>query len=187
MKLKAALFALKSFTNIKNCEIFLRIDNTTAISYVNKMGGVQHPNLHRIAKEIWQWCEVRDIWLFASYIKSEDNVEADRESRIKNIDTESELVDYAFCQAIEAFGNPEIDLFATRINTKCEKYFSWKNNPETLAVDAFTKNWHSIGLFWAFPPFALILKVLKKIVVDKATGIVVVPFWSSQPLVSLVY
>lgn len=131
LELKAALFALKSFgKNIKNCEILLRMDNTTAISYVNKMGGVQHPNLQKIAKEIWQWCEAKDIWLVASYIKSKDNVEADRESRIKNIDTEWELANYAFYQAIKAFGYPEIDLFATRINTKYKKYFSWENDPE---------------------------------------------------------
>lgn len=177
----AALFAIKSFAkNIRNCEILLRIDNTTAVSYVNKMGGVQHPNLHRIAEEIWQWCESRDIWLVASYIKSEENVEADRESRVKNIDTEWELADYAFRRAVGEFGEPRIDLFATRCNTKCERYFFWENDPEVLAIDAFTKDWHSLGLFWAFPPFALILRVLKKIVVDKATGIVVVPLWSSQ-------
>lgn len=78
LELQAALLALKSLAkNIRNCEILLRMDNTMAISYVNKMGGVQHPNLQKIAKEIWQWREVRDIWLVASYIKSEDNIEAD--------------------------------------------------------------------------------------------------------------
>jgi hypothetical protein len=46
------------------------------------MGGIQYPQLHKIAKQIWQWCEKRKIWLFASYIKSKDNKEADKESRI---------------------------------------------------------------------------------------------------------
>ncbi|XP_011859353.1 PREDICTED: uncharacterized protein LOC105556850 [Vollenhovia emeryi] len=101
-----------------------------------------------------------------------DNVEADRESRVKNIDTEWELADYAFRRAAERFGHPEIDLFATRNNTKCKKFLAWRNDPEALAIDAFTVNWHSQGLFWAFPPFALILKVLKKTIVDQATGIV---------------
>lgn len=117
----------------------------------------------------------------ASYIKSEDNVEADRESRINNIDTEWELADYAFRRAVERFGLPEIDLFATRCNTKCKKFLAWERDPEALAVDAFTVDWHLQGLFWAFPPFALILRVLKKIKLDEATGIVVVPHWTSQP------
>ncbi|XP_071578071.1 uncharacterized protein [Temnothorax nylanderi] len=174
LELIAALFALKSFASeYRNCEILLRIDNTTAVAYINKMGGVQHPNLHRIAKEIWQWCKIRDIWLVASYIKSEDNVEADRESRVKNIDTEWELASYAFYQAVRAFGRPRVDLFATRCNTKCKEFFAWKKDPEASAIDAFTVNWGLLGLFWAFPPFVLILKVLKKIIVDRATGIVV--------------
>lgn len=116
----------------------------------------------------------------ASYIKSEDNVEADRKSRIKNIDTEWELADHAFRQVVEAFGYPEIDLFVTRSNTKCKKFLAWKNDPEALAIDAFTVNWHSLGLFWTFPPFVLILRVLKKIIVDQAIGIVIVPYWTSQ-------
>lgn len=53
-------------------------------------------------------------------------------------------------------------MFASRCNIKCKSFFAWKNDPEALAVDAFTVNWNSLGLFWAFPPFALILKVLKK-------------------------
>jgi len=182
LELKASFFALKSFVgDLTDCEILLRIDNTTAISYINKMGGVQHPNLHRITKEIWQWCEARNIWVTASYIKSKDNVIADQESRIKNIDTEWELADYAFIKAVDRFGQPEVDLFASRCNAKCKKFFAWGRDPEATAIDAFTVNWGSLGLFWAFPPFALILRVLRKIMVDQATGILVVPHWTGQP------
>lgn len=145
------------------------------------MGGVQHPNLHKITKEIWQWCEVRGIWLTASYIKSEDNTETDSESRVRKIDTKWELAEYAFQKAIKRFGHPEIDLFATRCNRKCKNYFVWERDPAALAIDAFTRNWHTLGLFWAFSPFAVILRVLKKIIADRATGIMVVLHWTSQP------
>jgi len=47
-------------------------------------------------------------------------------------------------------------------------------------VDAFTVPWGPLGLFWAFPPFAL-LRTLRKIVTDGATGIVLVPNWANQP------
>ena len=53
LELLAVLFGLKSFaSDYKSCEILLRVDNTTAIAYINKMGGVQYPHLHAIAKEI---------------------------------------------------------------------------------------------------------------------------------------
>jgi len=35
--------------------------------------------------------------------------------------------------------------------------------------------------FYAFPPFILILRVLRKIIADKAEGVMVVPWWPAQP------
>ncbi|CAG9136633.1 unnamed protein product [Plutella xylostella] len=55
------------------------------------MGGVQFPHLNNLARSIWQWCEERGIWLFASYINTKDNVEADEESRKVNPDVEWSL------------------------------------------------------------------------------------------------
>ncbi|XP_052748927.1 uncharacterized protein LOC128200238 [Galleria mellonella] len=181
LELLAVYLGLKSFANTKkDCDIILRVDNTTAISYINRMGGVQYPHLNHIANIIWKWCEERRIFIFASYIKSTLNTEADRESRNLNIDTEWELASYAFSEIVYTFGKPDIDLFASRVNTKCPKYISWKRDPDAYNIDAFTLDW-STYFFYAFPPFAIILKVLNKIIHDRATGIVVVPQWPSQP------
>ena len=77
-------------------------------------------------------------------------------------------------------GKPKVDLFATRANAKCKKYVSRFLGPFSFAIDAFTLNWSSF-YFYAFPPFAIILKVLRKIKNDKAVGIVIVPYWATQP------
>ena len=81
---------------------------------------------------------------------------------------------------MNSYGRPEIDLFASRLNAKCDKYVSWKRDPSAFNIDAFTLDW-SPYLFYAFPPFSLILKCLRKIINDEATGILVVPYWPSQP------
>lgn len=173
--------ALKCFArSLTSTEILLRIDNTTAISYINRYGGVQYPHLNKIARNIWQWCEERRLHVYASYIKSKENVDADEESRRQNIDTEWSLSQSAFEKISITFGFPEIDLFATQLNAKCQKYISWKRDPEAFNIDAFTLNWSSF-LFYAFPPFSTILKCLRKIINDKATGILVLPYWPSQP------
>lgn len=58
LELKAALLALKCFANdLLNCEIFLRINNTTAMAYINKMGGVKVEYLHADTEKLWNWCE----------------------------------------------------------------------------------------------------------------------------------
>lgn len=55
LELKAIFYALKCFaSNLKNCNILLRIDNTTAVAYVNKFGSIQHPLLAEIVRNIWQ-------------------------------------------------------------------------------------------------------------------------------------
>lgn len=181
LELLAAFFAVKCFASeLSQCEILLRLDNKTAISYVNRAGGVQYPHLSDLSRKIWEWCEPRKIWLQASYIPSIKNVEADRASRNTNIDTEWELAQTAFKQIEQEFGPFTVDLFASRINTKCKQFCSRFPDPEAKTVDAFTVSWKNEA-FYAFPPFALILRTLRKIINDKATGIVIVPLWPTQP------
>lgn len=180
LELIAAFYALKCYAkDYENCEILLRIDNTTAISYINRMGGIQFPNLNKIARKIWQWCESKNLIIFASYIKSKENVIADKESRVLTIETEWELNQNQFNMLKSRFGKFDIDLFATNINKKCEKFVSWHRDPESFVVDAFTIRWHQY-YFYAFPPFSLILRVLNKIINDKATGVLIVPHWPTQ-------
>lgn len=181
LELKAAFFGLKIFArDMSNCEILLRIDNVTAISCINRMGSIQYPHLNEISRDIWKWCEKRRIIIFASYINTKENREADLLSRKKFTDTEWELCGSAFKNIIDNFGVPEVDLFASRSNAKCHTFVSWKNDPDAWVVDAFTISWSKL-FFYAFPPFSLILKMLQKIISEKAKGIVVVPYWPTQP------
>ncbi|XP_053595511.1 uncharacterized protein LOC128667832 [Microplitis demolitor] len=181
LELIAAFFGLKCFAQeYKNAEILLRIDNTTAIAYINRLGGVQYPELNRLARDIWQWCEQKKLWIFASYIPSKENTDADRESRRSNIDTEWELGDSFFGEIARKWKNLEIDLFAMRVNAKIQKFCSWKRDPEAFCIDAFTMDWGNY-FFYAFPPFSMIMRVLRKIRLDRAEGIVVVPYWPTQP------
>lgn len=73
-----------------------------------------------------------------------------------------------------------IDLFATRLNHKFDTYCAWQPDPGCSFVDAFSQNWHPFH-FYAFPPFSLIPRCLQKINKEKATGILTVLLWPSQP------
>lgn len=181
LDLAAAFWALKTFASeLHNCEILLQIDNTTAIEYINKMGGIQHPHLHSLSREIWIWCESKKLWIYASYIALKANVDTDRESRIRNVDTEWKLADNTFQEILQTSPNSTIDLFASNSNTKCNSFCSWICHPDAEAFDAFMISWKSRP-FYAFPPFSMILRTLQKIISDEASSIVVVPWWTSQP------
>lgn len=181
LELLAAFYGLKCFAkDLQSCQILLRIDNTTAIAYINRMGSIQFPKLSSLCREIWQWCERRNLWIFASYIPSRENTIADKESRQLPFETEWELAPWAFNKIISTFDYFEIDLFASNINKKCNRFVSWKKDPDAWAIDAFTINWVN-KRFYAFPPFSLVLRTLQKIANDEADGVVVVPFWPTQP------
>lgn len=180
LELKAVFYGLKCFAKDKiSCAILLRIDNTTALSYINRMGSIQYPKLSKLSKEIWQWCEVRNLWLFASYISSKENKDADAESRVTQSETEWEFANWAYESVESSFGRFDIDLFASNINSKCKKFISWHRDPEAWAVDAFTVPWTTL-YFYAFPPFAIILRTIQKIISDKAEGVLIVPLWPTQ-------
>ncbi|XP_015119029.1 uncharacterized protein LOC107042483 [Diachasma alloeum] len=188
LELKAALLGLKCFaSSLTSCQILLRIDNTTAIATINKMGSVQFNKLNTESRRLWQWCEERSLWVFASYIQSKENFEADAESRKLPTDTEWELASWAFSRINNSFGPFEVDLFASYLNHKCENYAAWRRDPGAMVIDAFTISWSDI-YFYAFPPFSVISRVLQKILDDEAEGVIVVPYWSTQcwfPLIQM--
>ena len=178
----AAFHALRSFFNpgITNCHILLRMDNTTAVAYINHMGGTKSIACNELAKTIWEWCITRKIWITAAHVPGVDNSIADKKSRIFNDNLEWMLHVDIFRNICETYGTPDIDLFASRLNAQLTRYVSWKPDPTAEAIDAFTINWGNL-FFYAFPPFSLILRCLQKVEQDQADGIIIVPKWPTQP------
>ena len=181
LELLASFLGLQSFCNKEmNIHIHLKMDNITAVTYINNMGGTKSVACNRLAKQIWQWCLDRQIWLTASHLPGEQNCVADYESRHFQTQTEWMLDVGVFQDICKIVGKPDIDIFASRLNAQLPRYFSWKPDPGAEAVDALAQDWGQ-DIVYAFPPFCLISTCLRKIVHDKAEGIMVVPKWATQP------
>jgi hypothetical protein len=165
---------------IKNKQILLRVDSTVAISYINKLGGCKSPRLHQVARDIFKLAESNSISLYASYIASRDNYIADKESRADDDDSDWMLdreIFLKFCNDLNF--SPNIDLFASHLTRQCKVFVSWHPDPESTYVDAFTLDWEKFR-FYAFPPFSMIARSLKKVQNDNATGLFIVPWWPTQ-------
>ena len=81
LELLAAFLALRSFLpNRRKLNILLRIDNVTAIAFLNGMGGTHSQELSDLAVRIWEWC-VEEIIIHAEHLPGKENVRADWESR----------------------------------------------------------------------------------------------------------
>ena len=159
---------------VKQKHVKLMVDNMMALTILNNMGTSRSWKLNELNKDIWDWCIVRGISLPVN------NSIADRESRLNRWEIEWTLNQELFDAGINRLlVQPDIDLFASRLNYQLKPYASLKPDPGALAVDAFTLRW-SQYLFCAFPPFSMIMRTLQKIHRDQATGLLVVPFWPTQ-------
>ena len=115
LELGAVWLALNAyFRNSCNARhVKILSDNSTAISYVNNMGGKLEP-YDDLAKNIWEFCISKNLWIAACFIPGTDNITADWKSRKFNDDIEWQLAPSVFKQVISLLGfSPEIDLFAT--------------------------------------------------------------------------
>lgn len=180
LELLGAFFALKCFLkDSKDLHVQILMDNMTGIAYINNMGGCKSPQCDTLAKEIWEWCINKNIWVSATFLPGKHNVVADRCSRHFNDNLEWKLDENVFERIINLWGNPSIDLFASRINAQLLNYVSWHPDPEAKFIDAFSISW-SNKFVYIFPPFNLIFDVLQKIQIDLTEAILIIPMWTTQ-------
>ena len=180
LELLAAKFALFSFCKSSiPSHIRLMLDNTTAVSYINHQGGTISVACNKVSRDMWEWAEQNHTWISAAHVPGTINTIADSESRQFDDDTEWSLTDTIFSIIVNKFGMPDIDMFATRMNAKTQKYVSWRPDPGCIAVDAFYTPW-DYSLIYCFPPFSVIWRTIAKIRREEAEAIVIVPLWHTQ-------
>lgn len=180
LELQAVFLGLTSLVHSTDVHIQVFTDNMTTLSYINKMGGSRSQACDVASRKIWRWAELSNNWLTASYIPGKENTLADFRSRNFRDHLEWELNPIIFDQLCQLWGNPEIDLFASRINAKCLRYVSWMPEPEAWRVNAFSFGWHS-HFYYIFPPFSLVARVVRKVVQDQTHAVLVTPEWVGQP------
>ena len=181
LELRAAFLALKTFaSNLSNQHILLLIDNTTAVSYINRKGGTTSKTLSDLAIQTWLWCMERNLTIHAEHIPGVLNVRADAESRNLHHSSDWRLDPDVFRKLTSKWGSCTIDLFAARHNTQLSRFYSFRPDPEAEAFDALAQNWKGEKPY-AFPPFILIGRFLQKLKQDRVKeAILIAPVWPHQ-------
>ena len=155
------------------------MDNTTAISYINKMGGPISLALSSLAFDLWQWCLERSITVKAHHLPGRLNILADFESRAHPDSSDWQLEPSIFQGINNKWAPFTIDLFASRLKTQLPRFVSWKPDPESDAVDVFTLDWSQLKGY-AFSPFALIGRCLKQVLRQSVSQLTIVtPVWET--------
>ena len=149
------------------------------------MGGMCSPSLDRLAGSLWNCCLERNIFISAVYIPGKEDT-ADSLLREFSDSTEWMLKQDIFNRLCIHFFQPDINLFASRLNARLNSFVSWFPETGALHFNAFTLNWSNLSRY-IFPPFNLISRVMNKILQDKVQrAILVFPFWKAQSWFPLV-
>lgn len=180
LELMAVWFGLKSFIKTQGLNVRILSDNSTTVSYINKKGGVHSRACLKVSQDIWNFAEQYKLNLIAAHIPGKHNRLADMYSRKFKENTEWELNQDIFRFIVSKWGKPVVDLFASRLNSKCKVYMAWKPDPYASHIDAFSINWH-FSFTYAFPPFCLVSRVWRKMLTEGVHGILVAPHWPGQP------
>lgn len=152
----------------------VRCDNATVVADINNQRGTKLPSLCILIWKFFKWLEQWNITLIAIHIKGTQNVKADLLSRSFARPLEWSLNNQVVHQIINIWERPLIDLFASEENHQlplfCTRYSCWG----AYQVDDLAMLWQGI-LGYAFPPIALIPRVLRKVQKTDCVVILIAP------------
>jgi len=155
-------------------------DNTTVVAHINKQGGTKSRSLCLEAERLIRLILSRNHHLKARHIPGKRNVWADQLSRpTRVLSTEWSLCQDVFRRISEFAFEPQIDLFATSVNTKVPVFFSPLPESTALGTDAMSHPWDGMWAY-AYPPTGFILEVLRKMQRSRCELLLVAPAWPKQ-------
>ena len=165
---------------VKGKVIAVFADNTTALSYIRKQGGTKSWDMFNLVEQLLLWTEERGIILIPRFVKGKENAAADSLSRKDQIVQTEWMLHPEVCKWLwRLWGQPIIDMFATSLTKRLANYYSPHLDQEAVGVDAFLQQWdHLEG--YAFPPFAMIRRVINKIRESKRCKVTLIAPWWPQ-------
>ena len=127
------------------------------------------------------WCHHYHITLKARHIPGCLNVMTDLLSRFNQVQsTEWSLHPQVFKQICHKWSTPHVDLFATHLNHKLPLYVSPIPDQKAWDIDALNINWTGLTAY-AYPPTALLHRVIQKIRQCHYLIILISPGWPGMP------
>ena len=164
LEMRAVANTIKAFAEeLRNEVVIIATDNSTVVNYINKEGGTRSFSLEEEPIKLFEITMALNVHLRARHIAGSLNLVAGTLSREgKGLPTEWSLNESVFRALSKEYGLPEVDLFATRLNRKIDVYFSPVPDSLAIGADALVHDWSNKHSY-AFPPFALIPKVLEKV------------------------
>ena len=84
-----------------------------------------------------------------------------------------------FQATMKQLGPCEVDLFASCVKAKLDRYVSWQADPGAFAANAVSLNWSEFTAH-CVPPFCLNPRVLQHVEGMEADCVMVIPLWTTR-------
>ncbi len=153
--------------------VLVRTDNTAAVSYINRLGGIRSHRMSQLARHLLLWSHTQFKSLRAVHIPGQLNRAADALSRQLTFPGEWRLHPETIRLIWSRFGEAQVDLFASPESSHCQLYFSLTEGP--LGTDALAHSWPRALRKYAFPPVSLLAQTLCKLREDEEQVLLVGP------------
>ncbi len=179
LELWAVHLALRQFRPLLlGKHVLVRTDNTAAVSYINRLGGIRSHRMSQLARHLLLWSHTQFKSLRAVHIPGKLNRAADALSRQLTFPGEWRLHPETIRLIWSRFGEAQVDLFASPESSHCQLYFSLTEGP--LGTDALAHSWPRALRKYAFPPVSLLAQTLCKLREDEEQVLLVAPHWPTR-------
>ncbi len=179
LELWAVHLALRQFRPLLlGKDVLVRTDNTAAVSYINRLGGIRSHRMSQLARHLLLWSHTQFKSLRAVHIPGQLNRAADALSRQLTFPREWRLHSETIRLIWSRFGEAQVDLFASPESSHCQLYFSLTEGP--LGTDALAHSWPRALRKYAFPPVSLLAQTLCKLREDEEQVLLVAPHWPTR-------
>ena len=139
-------------------------------------GGMRSPLLNSLAQEILLWTESLSIRLAPQFLPGSNNVLADALSRPHQLPHSEWSLNMTVFLSLRKIWPVQFSE-----NRRCSIYFSPFHDPMSAGTDAFLQSWNGLQAY-AFPPVAIIPRVLAKLRASSGTELTLVaPHWAQRP------
>ncbi len=128
--------------------VLVRTDNTVAVSYINRLGGIRSRRMSQLARHLLLWSHTQFKSLRAVHIPGKLNRAANALSRQLTFPGEWRLHPETIRLIWSRFGEAQVDLFASPESSHCQLYFSLTEGP--LGTDALASPYQCLHML---PPF----------------------------------
>ena len=180
LEMVAVFLALKRLPLHPGSHVRVHSDNTTVVNCINRQGSARSRVLNSWVLSILTLLQKKRLAISLFHVAGVSNLIADNLSRQGPSPSEWSLDRESFNWICRNIAQPQVDLFATRNNTRLPLFVSPVRDSAAVGVNALSLDWNQWEIVYLFPPTNLLSKVLNHLQSFRGKAILITPNWPNQ-------